>query len=723
MKKVKIVQSLRADNKRSKKHSKATLSHAQRKKHYKPYRNKHVGLIFVALVLLFISFFQIGVFYQKTQTSRPPITSTVTPSLSQAIPVSSSYGYSFAYDKNLVGVSASQSTPEGVAEVSESDLRLKKPIIFLKASVKNNFDTLRDAAAQLYLQINPDLAALSAAQTRAAGTLSAEQIAADMFPVSSDESFEVKLLTQTNEDLGGTKTVKRVFQHVPRFGAGDVRIYSVQWSGVVNERAFSLHLQGLSGDTSIPSALQTIFDTLSFVSNSGSGVLGLSTAGTIFGLGASQQQKAESDYSVERVSPAVVKIYHATCGSLVAFGQKIGEESCNLSTGSGFFVSSDGYIATNGHVVSFSAEDAFVGLLLENPSALQSFLKDIVGLSDNQIQSLTQNPSLFAALIAEVYELEDGVIKIENESHTYFVALGDEPLEFESSQDIYALRHKVDTDSLVKAKLVDVDYNSKDIYVVQSGNESGFSSSDVALLKAPVEDAPYVKLFDGTVSQNMGITVIGFPSDAENVLIDNTTLSTSITNGVISAIRGTAGGKYTLYQSDADASGGNSGGPALASSGKVLGLVTYRFKNDSQQDAAKSYIRAIEDLRKLAEKNNVSLLQEGNVQLSWETGLSLYANNHYSKAIKEFKTVEAAYPGHRLAATYIANAEQAVSEGKDVKETPVALFAIIGFAIAGLITGVILTVRHHGHHQVYKLSQQAAAGKSPKTVSENVQTS
>lgn len=685
----------------------SSLSYAHTKKHHKPFRFRHVGLVGLALLIGLSSVFQLGYYYGKSQTANQPIVSNETQE-STTVSVRSAYGFSLAYDSEILSASATESSTTGDLLLGESELHKNRQInsISLSGSGKAGVAS-RDRAVRLTVKVNQDEEVFAGARANSPDTLSDAQVAADIYEVESNGTYEVKVLSQTSEQLNGIDTVKRVFEYTPNFGRGEARAYSVQWSGVVQGRAFTMHIEGLVGDSSIPAAFQSVFDSLSFLASAGGdNVLGLSTSANLIGFGSSDTQQFQDDYAIERVSPAVVKIYHATCGTLVAFNKQLGEETCNVNTGSGFFVSSDGYIATNGHVVDYSAEDAFVSSLLSNSSLLSSFLEDVVGLTSEQIDSLISDPAVFAALIAEIYELDDDVIRLSNESHTYFVALGKEPLLIETQEDAYSLRNKVDSSKLVKAKLIVTDYASKDLYVIGSGDEAGFSSSDVALLKAPVEDSPYVRLFDGTVTQNMDITVVGFPTDADNSLTDNTKLSTSVTNGVISAIRDSAGGKHKVYQSDADASGGNSGGPAFSPSGMVLGLVTYRFKNESQQDAAKSYIRDINDLSSLANSQNIVFSQDGNVQSNWEMGLELYANNRFTKSLELFKDVQNEYPGHRLAATYIANAEEAIKDGKDVEDFPILAATAALIAGFGLALGIALVVRHHGHYRLFKHKQQ-----------------
>ena len=198
------------------------------------------------------------------------------------------------------------------------------------------------------------------------------------------------------------------------------------------------------------------------------------------------------------------------------------------------------------------------------------------------------------------------------------------------------------------------------------------------------------------------MTLFGFPGDADNQLTDNSSLGVSVTNGTISAIRESAGTRSKLYQSDADASHGNSGGPAVDRDGRAFGILTYRYSSGNQADATKSYIRDIADFTELVSANNVELNTTSSTQDAWEQGLTAYSNQYYSKALEQFNYVQKQFPAHRLVATYIDYSEQAIREGKDVREPSAALFVLgVGAGLGGLLVAILLTTRHYGHHRAY----------------------
>ena len=67
--------------------------------------------------------------------------------------------------------------------------------------------------------------------------------------------------------------------------------------------------------------------------------------------------------------------------------------------------------------------------------------------------------------------------------------------------------------------------------------------------------------------QGQEVIVIGSPKGLES----------SVSRGIISAIREIENGKYTIIQTDASINSGNSGGPLISREGYVLGMATLKM--------------------------------------------------------------------------------------------------------------------------------------------------
>jgi hypothetical protein len=270
-----------------------------------------------------------------------------------------------------------------------------------------------------------------------------------------------------------------------------------------------------------------------------------------------------------------------------------------------------------------------------------------------------------------------------------------------------------DSDQIKTAKLVGYNFNPLDLTSVNAGK---FTSSDVALIKVNISNAPVVHLSSSLVAQNEHLVILGFPGNAEGAIVDNSTETVTATSGVVSAIKKDSGGKNTLYQTDADISHGNSGGPAFDEVGDVIGLSTYTYQGTSADDGRKNYIRDIADFVKLTKDKSVTLNTKSTTQETWEKGLKLYDKSHYSAAVKQFEKVKALYPAHRLADSYIKSAKDNIAAGKDIKDFPIViLIAGLVVAVAGVGVAVFLIVRHRTHHHLYQTHEAAmpAGGPAP----------
>lgn len=430
--------------------------------------------------------------------------------------------------------------------------------------------------------------------------------------------------------------------------------------------------------------------------------LGLFLAGLLLGVLSTYRSGyfAETKFDINAISPATVKVYHFLCGTLVVNDQAVSQDFCEGTTGTGFLISSDGYIVTSGHVVVRDASDILAGELSGNPLLLQQFASQL-GLSQRQVTDTASR----SAVLAKIYDLPDAKLRLENRRTATLVALGDRPVTANSEAEMRQLLDREDSDYIKRAQAVATDYAAKDLYIIEQENEEGFSASDLAVLKINVTDAPFIKLADtGTLQQNDPISLLGFPSDAENQLTSNGTIVPSVTNGTISSIRVAKGSSSRLFQTDADASQGSSGGPAVNSLGEAIGVVSYRFKDQNNANAAKSYVRDIQDLKALLQNNSLTLNTTGTTQSRWEEGLKLAQEKKYSSAIEEYKKAIAGYPAHRLANIYGGQAQKAIREGKDVKDpNHLAVTAAVGGAgLLGITTGSVLAARHHGRHRRYR---------------------
>lgn len=657
---------------------------AHPKKHHKPYRIRHIGLFMSGVLVLILSAFGAGYLVGQAGIygigSTPPAPSqTPQPSVGE---VKSGLGFSFQYDPTVF--SASAKTEDGQTMTGG---RLKQGADLTEVHLRPKSSSINGQAVLSELTVNVADASVYENFKKNGGYATDSEALVKYFEPASDQNFSVEKVSQNIFTLGSSAIFqKMVYVQKPLFDSQAKPVYSVMLLGLASGRPVQVYLQNLLGSGQIPSIYGQVFSTLKV--GDGSKVL-------------SDSVKNDQAFDVNKVSPAVVKLYHFVCGTLVINDVKYGQDSCDGGSGSGFFVSGDGYIATSGHVVVMDAADILVNQLMSNPQLLDQFTA-AAGLTAEQ----RARPDVVASVLAKIYDLPSQKLRLENRREITFAALGNEPLAVKNQQEAKKAFKLKDTDYIKKASIIAVNYHPKDLLVIEQNTQSGFSASDVALLKVNMQNSPYIRMADSSrMTQNASVSLIGFPADADNQLTENSSISPTVTNGTLSSIRMANGTSSLLFQTDADASEGSSGGPAINQLGQAFGLVTYRFKSGTETNAAKSYIRDVADFANLVDSQNISLSVKSPTQTHWEAGLDLFSSQRYSKSIVEFRKVQSLYPAQRLVGNYISQAEQAIREGKDKKDPPYGVIAAIstgfaGIAIAGFAGSLI--ARHRKAHLAYK---------------------
>lgn len=365
------------------------------------------------------------------------------------------------------------------------------------------------------------------------------------------------------------------------------------------------------------------------------------------------------------IRPSVVMILNNYCAQI-----KYTEKDypfCLAQVGSGFFVNQNGYLATNGHVVTNLPETSLIygviGGSLDNLliDFFQTYLSSLTSLPidrtlvEQKVKEAHQNKeSIYqmAALVGEL--LKKNFIKIENPTNNFFVQLGNTPIQLSKS----GVNSGID---IVSATFVDADYRLPDPV-------TGFSSSDVALLKVSGSGYPALPLGKiDEVSVGSDILVVGFPGIAmgtKSLLLDTSAnAEPTFTRGVISAFKQAKGDKKNLIQTDASINHGNSGGPAVSNKGNVIGIATYGLAAE-EGTGNYNFLRDIADLRALMVKNNV-LEEIGETYPAWKTGLESYWISYLKPAQASFEAVSRLYENHPTVAKYLAETESKIGTPDD----------------------------------------------------------
>lgn len=432
--------------------------------------------------------------------------------------------------------------------------------------------------------------------------------------------------------------------------------------------------------------------------------------------------------TAERVSalytPAVVKIYNVYCMDIALEGHPYLKNACNGESGSGFFVSGSGYIATNGHVATSNPKDIVIyDAFLQYQKGNDKYLKLLVqlsGLKQSDVAGLKADDAL-KVIVDKLYDgIPDGDFTVTNSVRNLLVCLNSkqpdvtELLQLTKNRQPYATQ-----DSIKQAKLVAANYRMID---------PDFQASDVALVKIDGSNYPVTKL--GTIdaiSTGQNINIFGFPGEAsDNSVVSNTASTVTLTTGTVSSIKNDKGGKHKLIETATTIGHGNSGGPAIDDDGAVVGIATYTVDGAGQGNGTYNYIRDIKDLKDLAQANNIQIGGSDKTQQEWEKAIGLFYRAHYSEAMKHFDAVKQLYPQSPTVAELITQAKQHIANGDDVKDFPIVPVVIVAVVVLAAGAGVVvMMLRHRQAHNVYKAHvasgtmQPLAPGAPAQTVAYN----
>ncbi len=353
--------------------------------------------------------------------------------------------------------------------------------------------------------------------------------------------------------------------------------------------------------------------------------------------------------------------------------------------GSGFIISPDGYILTNGHVVhmpddllAWSALSSAADTIMED---LTRFVfRSMAGRDPTEEEMNLMMPEVIKefgsreAMVLEFFKgYKMGEIKLDNIERKVYI-----------QQGAFLSGKKIPIEQGMKAdvKVVDFEGFSKEGEVI---------GKDIAILKVSGENLPTVKLGDSSqVQVGDKATVIGYPGVAtfQEFLSKESHLEPTVTSGIISAKKTLTDGSEVL-QTDAALTYGNSGGPAFNEKGEVIGIASLVATEQGEQKIGFSYLRPSSIASEFLKEKNVENKQ-GLTDEHWKKALDLYWKKHYTPAIEEFEKALRLYPQLIEAQDYISKSQEAISRGEEVKEglkisTTTIIWIVLGLVILGLI--------------------------------------
>ena len=366
--------------------------------------------------------------------------------------------------------------------------------------------------------------------------------------------------------------------------------------------------------------------------------------------------------------PAVVRIAASYCfdGSLrTSSGQTVGSftAACAAGVGSGSIISSDGYIATNGHVVRFTPAEALQSAIdlaygFDRTETINSVAATVIeyyvaegqitrSAADSFIQQVESGSlEAIATAIDLSYAIPPSAIIASEERYHYAIQTSNEPFRLADTTTGDAVFTY--TNTILEASYIDSNFTNDG----SAGLSPNTVGSDVALLKME-GSFPIITLGSiDSINESTLMTALGYPAFVDGALgtEQETTVPSVTQGGLVEKLYTPADAEHLLIRTTIPISGGNSGGPSFDEDGLQVGLNTYgSIECPDQNCFGNGIARDVQDLKELIEKNSISLNTNSTITNTWNEGLEALQNGDGNAAKRAFESVAASYPANYLA--------------------------------------------------------------------------
>ncbi len=335
------------------------------------------------------------------------------------------------------------------------------------------------------------------------------------------------------------------------------------------------------------------------------------------------------------------------------------------STGTGFLFTSDGYVATNCHLID--RENSFIRRQFILTAFKQVTNENISALESSWATTFTeQQRSLLYNTYASVY------------SRLFSMVL------YDLKKEIYVVYRK---DSGQKQSLP----VKKLATVVIKGQP--MPGKDIAILKIDGDSSlPTLRVGNADLPQvGEQLFVYGYPAPVTNndfVALESA-IEPTLTTGIVSAIKKSVTG-WPIIQMDANINHGSSGGPVCNGKGEVIGITTFgSLENSGVLAAGLNFALPVTILSDYLDTTNITPHTAKTTAL-FSDGIVFFGKEYYHKAAAKFKEVKALDPHYLGLEYYLKESEENIKEGLD-KESGSILYDLLGFGLILLLLLLMMT--------------------------------
>jgi serine protease Do len=312
-----------------------------------------------------------------------------------------------------------------------------------------------------------------------------------------------------------------------------------------------------------------------------------------------------------------------------------------LSSGTGFFVSGDGYLVTNAHIID--RDSAFI--------RRKFILSTYQEVTEANIRSLQSSWAM---------TLTDEQRSLINNAYSLIYSQMSSMILFDLKREIF-----------IQFRTDKVSGNSSTTRVPATLIIKGkpMPGKDVAILKIDkLKELPVLSFSKDSIPRiGEQVLVCGYPEPvtSNTFLARETTIEPTLTAGIISAIKKSVGG-WPVIQMDAVISHGSSGSPVCNSKGEVVGLATFGTLEQNTGALANSYNFAIpvSVVNEYLDSARVTA-RASQASDAYRKGLSYFFTGYYAKAVQEFQKVRKLNANYPQLSYYISTSDKKIVAGED----------------------------------------------------------